>query len=270
MVIQKIENKDDERLAIFYTKRESSLKNMPEYENGVFVAESSLVINRALDKKYEPICFLVVEGETDKYQDIFNRCDDDIVVYEASEEIFKSLKGYILIKGILALFKRKKTSSIEDVVDNKKRIVVLEEVVNPTNVGTIFRNAAALFADGVLLTSDSCDPLYRRSIRTSMGNVFNINYTYVNRDNYIELLHQKGFKIVSFALRDNSVEINDEKLNNEDKLAIVFGSEGYGLSQNTIDCSDYVVKISMNNEVDSLNVASCSGIALWQLCKRNK
>ena len=269
MIIQRIEDKNDERISLFYTKRESSLKNIPNYENGLFVAESSLVINRALDKSYEPICFLVVEEKVDEFNDIFNRCDKNIVVYEASEEIFKTLKGYILIKGILCLFKRKKEKTISEVINNKRRIVVLEEVVNPTNVGTIFRNAAALFADGVLLTNDSCDPLYRRSIRVSMGNVFNINYTFVDRNKYIELLKQNGYKIVSFALRNNSIDINDEILNNEKKLAIVFGSEGYGLSQDTINNSDYIVKIPMNNNVDSLNVAACSGIALWQLCKNN-
>lgn len=270
MVIEKITNISDERLNIFYKKKESTFKNMPEYENGIFVAESSLVINRALDKNYEPICFLIVENEVDTFMDIFNRCNEDIIIYEVSQEIYKSLKGYVLIKGILGLFNRKSELTFNEVVDNKKRIVVLEEVVNPTNVGTIFRNAAALFCDGVLLTDDSCDPLYRRSIRVSMGNVFNINYAFVNKNNYIEQLQEKGFKIVSFALKENSVEISDERLNNEEKLAIVFGSEGYGLNQNTIEKSDYVVKISMNNEVDSLNVAACSSIALWQLCKNNQ
>lgn len=270
MKIEKIVDKNDERLSLFYINKESTLKNSPDYENGLFIGESSLVINRALDKGYEPICFLVVENDIDTYSDIFNRCNKDILVYETSEEIFKSLKGFILIKGILCLFKRKVNLSFEEVVDKAKRIVVLEEVVNPTNVGAIFRNAAALFADGVLLTNDSCDPLYRRSIRVSMGNVFNIKYSIIDRNSYIGMLKDKGFKIVSFALRDNSVEIDDENLRNEDKLAIVLGSEGYGLSKDTIDNSDYVVKISMNESVDSLNVASCSGIALYELCKGNK
>lgn len=270
MKLERIVDKNDERLALFYINKESTLKNSPDYENGLFIGESSLVINRALDKGYEPICFLTVEDEIDEYKDIFNRCKEDILVYEASKEVFQSLKGFILIKGILCLFKRKENLSFDEVVDNAKRIVVLEEVVNPTNVGAIFRNAAGLFADGVLLTNDSCDPLYRRSIRVSMGNVFNIKYSIVDRNSYIEKLHNKGFKIVSFALRDNSVEIDDETLRNEDKLAIILGSEGYGLSKETIDKSDYVVKISMNENVDSLNVASCSGIALYELCKNNK
>lgn len=270
MKFEKIIDKQDERLALFYLNKESSLKKLLGYEHGVFIGESSLVINRALDQNYEPICFLIVENTADEYKDIFERCNEDVVVYEASEEVFKSLKGYILIKGILACFKRKADLTLNDVIDNAKRIVVLDDVVNPTNVGAIFRNAAALFADGVLMSDNSCDPLYRRSIRVSMGNVFNVKYTFVDHVEYINILHDEGFKIVSFALRDNSVDIDDEKLNSEDKLAIVFGSEGYGLDNNIIDNSDYVVKIPMNERIDSLNVASSTSIALWQLCKNNK
>lgn len=270
MNIIKITNKDDDRLAIFFTKREHSLKNDPKYENGVFVVESSLVINRALDKNYEPVCFLIVEGTLDDYKDIFVRCSNDITIYEVSEEIYRSLKGFVLIRGILAIFHRKKILSFNEIIEGKNRIVVLEDVFNPTNVGAIFRNCAALYVDALLLTENTCDPLYRRSLRTSMGNVFNIDYAYVSKDNYISLLHEKGYKIVSFALRNNSVQIDDETLNDEEKLAIIFGSEGYGLNKDTIDASDYVVKIPMNEEVDSLNVVSSSGIALWQLCKNNK
>lgn len=270
MKFEKIFDKNDERLSLYYIDREATLKNMPDYENGVFIGESSLVINRAIDKGYEPISFLIVEGSREEYKDIFDRCNQEIIVYEASKEIFNNLKGYILIKGILAIFKRKEELTFDEIANSSKRLVVLEEVENPTNVGAIFRNAAALFADGILLTSDSCDPLYRRSVRVSMGNVFNIKYSFVDRKDYIRMLHDKGFKIVSFALRDNSIEIDDELLNKEDKLAIVLGSEGYGLSKETIDASDYVVKISMNADVDSLNVASCSGIALYELCKNNK
>lgn len=270
MKIEKITDKNDERLSLFYINKESTLKNLPNYEHGLFIGESTLVINRALDKGYEPVCFLIVEGEKENYNDIFKRCKDDVLVYEVSLDIFKSLKGYILIKGISCLFKRKANLSFEDVIKDSKRIVVLEEIVNPTNVGSILRNAAALFADGVLITDDSCDPLYRRSVRVSMGNVFNIDYAIVDRNTYLNKLKDNGFKTVSFALRDNSVEIDDECLRNEDKLAIILGSEGYGLDKKTIDNSDYVVKISMKDGVDSLNVVSCSGIALYELCKNNK
>lgn len=270
MIIEKITDKEDERLDLFYMSKESSLKKLLGYDQGVFVVESELVINRALNQGYVPELFLITENTVSLYSDIFARCNKDILVYEVTEEIFKSLKGYILLKGILGIFRRKEDLSIEDVLNNSKRIVVLEDIVNPTNIGAIFRNAAALFVDGILVTSDSCDPLYRRSIRVSMGNVFNIRYTHVDKDKYIDILHNRGFKIVSFALKQSSVEIDNETLNSEDRLAIVFGSEGSGLSESTINSSDYVVKISMNENVDSLNVASASGIALWQLCKNNK
>ena len=269
MEVIKLENEKDERLDIFYRVNEKQLKHFYEPEPGFFIAESELVISRALDKQYEPISFLIKENDIDLYRHIFDRCDSKVIVYEVSEEIFNKLKGFILIKGILACFKRKKDLQIEDIIKNANRVVVLEEVENPTNVGAIFRNAAGLFADGILLTDDSCDPLYRRSIRVSMGNVFKMKWAFVNKKEYISILHKNGFKTVALALRDDAVDIDDEKLNSEEKLAIILGSEGYGLSDSTIFDSDYVVKIKMNPQVDSLNVASASGIALWQLCKKN-
>ena len=154
-------------------------------------------------------------------------------------------------------------------IKDANRLVVLENIENPANVGSIFRNAAALFCDGVIVTSDSADPLYKRSIRVSMGNVFNINWTYAKKEEYMAILKEYGFKTVSFALKDKSVDLEDERLNAEKKLAIIMGSEGYGLDEKTIESSDYVVKINMNQDVDSLNVASASGIALYSLCKNN-
>ena len=268
MNIIKIADVNDERLDKYYRQNEKQLFLSYNDKYGYFIAESELVINRALDEGYNPVSFLIKEDDEETYKAIFDRCDKDITVYEVSEDIFKQLKGYILIKGILSVFERKKDLSIDDVCNNAKRIVVLEEVENPTNVGAIFRNAIGLFADGILLTNESCDPLYRRSIRVSMGNVFKAKWAYVDRDTYIEELHKRGFKTVALALRNDSVDIDDEKLNSEDKLAIILGSEGYGMCQKSIDDSDYVVKIRMNEDVDSLNVASASGIALWQLCKR--
>ena len=270
MKIIKIENEKDERLDIFYRVNEKQLKHFYEPEPGLFIGESSLIINRALDEGYEPVSFLIKENDEALYTDIFDRCESDVIVYQVSEEIFNRLKGFILIKGILACFKRKNELNVEDIISNSNRIVVLEDVENPTNVGAIFRNAAGLFADLILLTKETCDPLYRRSIRVSMGNVFKMKWAYVDKEDYIDILHQSGYKTVALALRDDAVDIDDEKLNNEGKLAIILGSEGYGLSDNTISNSDYVVKIKMNPDVDSLNVASASGIALWQLCKKNK
>ena len=265
----KIEDINDERLDMFYRTNERQLRHSEEYPEGLFLAESTLVIHRALDKGYEPVCFLISEGEYNSYSDVFKRCRDDITVYEVREEIFKSLKGYILIKGILGCFKRKNNPDIKDILDKSKRVVVLENVENPANVGSIFRNAAALFCDGVILTEDCSDPLYKRSIRVSRGNVFNIDWCYED-DSYLDILKENGFKTVSFALRNDSVDIGDEKLISEEKLAIIMGSEGYGLNSETINRSDYVVKIAMNPSVDSLNVASASGIALYELCKNNR
>lgn len=270
MNINRIENINDERLDVFYRKSEKELHKAFNLNSGYFIAESELVINRALDANYKPVSFLIVENEEDKYVDIFNRCDKDITIYAVKEDIFKKLKGYLLIRGILCIFERKKDLDIEDVLKNKKRIVVLEDVENPTNVGAIFRNAIGLNADGVLLTNESCDPLYRRSIRTSMGNVFQTKYTYIDSNNYIDVLHSYGYKTVALALREDAIDIDDEKLLNEDKLAIILGSEGYGLNEKTINESDYVCKIKMNENVDSLNVASASGIALYELCMKRK
>ena len=261
----KLDDKNDERLDIFYRTNERILAN----EN-LFLGESALVINRALDKGFKPKLFLIQENTYNEFIDIFNRCTEDIVIYEASEEIFKSLKGYILIKGILAVFERKKNPDITEMIKDAKRLVVLENIENPANVGSIFRNAAALFCDGVIVTSDSADPLYKRSIRVSMGNVFNIDWCYVSKDEYLQILKENKFKTVAFVLRDNSVDLEDEQLNNEEKLAIIMGSEGYGLAEKTIEESDYVVKINMHAGVDSLNVASASGIALYSLCKNNR
>lgn len=268
MKVIRLENEHDERLDIFYRLNEKQLKHFNEPEPGFFIGESELVINRALDEGYKPVSFLIKDKDVDLYKNIFDRCDENIIVYEVSEEIFNKLKGFILIKGILACFIRKNELKIEDILNKSNRIVVLEEVENPTNIGAIFRNAAGLFADGVLLTEDSCDPLYRRSIRVSMGNVFKMKWSYVKKENYIDILRQNGFKTVALALRDDAIDIDDERLNKEEKLAIILGSEGYGLSNKTINDSDYVVKIKMNPDVDSLNVASASGIALWRLCKK--
>lgn len=270
MKVIKIDDVKDSRLDIYYRENEKQIFLSYNDKHGFFIAESELVINRALDAGYKPVSFLIKENDENTYKDIFARCDDDIVIYEVSENIFKQLKGYILIKGILSVFERKQDYNYLDICRDAKRIVVLEEVENPTNVGAIFRNAVGLYADGVLLTNESSDPLYRRSIRVSMGNVFKTKWAYVDRETYIEQLHQLGFKIVALALRNDSVDIDDEKLNSEDKLAIILGSEGYGLCEDTINDADYVVKIKMNEEVDSLNVASASGIALWQLCKNNR
>ena len=266
----RIDDINDTRLDAYYRKSEKELFLAYNDKYGYFIGESELVINRALDEGYIPVSFLIKQGDEKLYESTFNRIDNDLDVYVVSEDIYKKLKGYILIRGIMALFERKKELTILDVCKDANRIVVLEEVENPTNVGAIIRNAIGLNADGILLTNESSDPLYRRAIRVSMGNVFKCKWAYVDKDTYIDELHKLGFKTVALALRDNYTNLDDEKLINEDKLAIILGSEGYGLYQNSINKSDYVVKIDMNEDVDSLNVASASGIALYCLCKKGK
>lgn len=268
MNIFKINDVNDYRLDRYYRSSEKQLHKAYSENYGYFVVESELVINRCLNAGYNPVSFLIKEVDENRFMHLFNNRDVD--VYEVSEDVFKKLKGYLLIRDIVSIFERKPDLSIEEVCDNSSRIVVLENVENPANVGSIFRNAAALFVDGILLTNDSCDPLYRRSIRVSMGNVLNIKYTYIDKENYIDKLHKLGYKTVALALRDNCLDVDDEKLLNENKLAIILGSEGYGMTDETINSSDYVVKIKINENTDSLNVASASAIALWQLCgKKN-
>lgn len=268
MNIVKINDVNDYRLDKYYRHTEKQLHKAYSENCGYLIVESELIINRCLSAQYKPVSFLIKEIDEDRFMYLYNNLDVD--VYEVSEEVFKKLKGYLLIRDVLAVFERKPDLSIEEVCENSKRIVVLEDVENPANVGSIFRNAAALFVDGILLTDDSCDPLYRRSVRVSMGNVFNIKYTYVSKDNYIDELHKLGYRTVALALRDDCLDIDDQRLLNEEKLAIILGSEGYGMVNETIESSDYVVKIKINENVDSLNVASASAIALWQLCSKRR
>lgn len=268
MNIVKINDVNDNRLDRYYRHTEKQLHKAYNDKHGYLIAESELIINRCLDAKYKPVSFLIREIDEDRFMYLYK--DLDVDVYCVSEEVFKKLKGYLLIRDVLAIFERKPDLTISQVCENSKRIVVLENVENPANVGSIFRNAAALFVDGILLTDDSCDPLYRRSVRVSMGNVFNIKYTYINKENYIDQLHEFGYKTVALALRDDGIDIDDERLLKQEKLAIILGSEGYGMTNSTIEASDYVAKIKMNENVDSLNVASASAIALWQLCSKNR
>ena len=266
MNIIKITNVNDYRLDIYYRYTEKQMHYAYSDNNGYLVAESELIIDRCINSGYKPVSFLIKENDEERFKELISKYDVDL--YEVSEEIFKQLKGYLLVRDILAIFERKADLSLTEVCENAQRIVVLENVENPANVGSIFRNAAALFVDGILVTDDSCDPLYRRSIRVSMGNVFNVKYAYVSKDNYIDRLHKLGFKTVALALRDDCLDIDDERLMKEDKLAIILGSEGYGMIDKTINDSDYVVKIKMKDNIDSLNVASASAIALWQLCRK--
>ncbi len=264
-------------LDIYARLTEGQLLNRHEPEKGIFIAESPKVIERALDFGCEPISLLLekahIEGQA---KDIIKRCGD-IPVYTAEFDILTQLTGFKLTRGALCAMRRPKLLSVNDVCSNSRRIAVLENVMNPTNVGAIFRSAAALGIDGILLTPGSSNPLYRRAIRVSMGTVFQIPWTFLGSEdsdsntiwpeNGIATLRKQGFKIVAMALDDNSISISDPILKEQEKLAIVLGTEGEGLASCTIEDCDYTVKIPMYHNVDSLNVAAASAVAFWELCK---
>lgn len=245
---------------------EAQLLNKDKPEEGLFIAESPKVIERALDAGCVPVSLLLerrhIEGEA---REIVARCKD-IPVYTADFEVLKQLTGFPLTRGALCVMHRPPLSAICEVCESARRIAILENVMNPTNIGAIFRSAAALNMDAVLLTPGCSNPLYRRAIRVSMGTVFQIPWTFL-KENYVQELQELGFKTAAMALTDDSVSIDDSALMTEEKLAIVLGTEGDGLAASTIADCDYTVKIPMAHGVDSLNVAAASAVAFWQLGK---
>ena len=273
--IVRINDLSAEEIRIFHALNENQVKRIYEPELGLFIAESPKVIVRALDAGYEPALALFEEGLiSEANQDLLGRLDG-ITVYEASREVLLGITGYNLTSGALCAFRRKLQLGIQEVCDNAKRIVVLENVENPTNMGAIFRSAAALNIDAVILSGDCTDPLYRRAIRVSMGNVFLIPWTYYGEktDSWyaagMKELSEMGYTTVAMALSDDSVRLDDKRLCGHDKMAIIMGTEGEGLRKSTIEASDYVVRIPMSHEVDSLNVAAASAVAFWQLAAKN-
>lgn len=251
---------------IFATLTEAQLRSRIEPDKGIFIAESPKVIRVALDAGYEPLALLCerkhIEGDA---ADIIARCGD-IPVYTGERDLLASLTGYTLTRGVLCAMRRPAPRSVEDICNNCSRIVVVDGVVDTTNIGAIFRSAAALGIEAVLLTPTSCDPLNRRAVRVSMGSVFLVPWTWI--DTPISHLNQLGYKTAAMALSDNSVSIDDEALNNEPCLAIIMGTEGDGLADNVIAEADYTVRIPMSHHVDSLNVAAAAAVAFWQLRKR--
>lgn len=247
---------------------EAELKHYYEPDGGLFIAESPKVVQRAIDAGYQPISMLVEKKHIDgEAREIVSSAD--IPVYTAEFDVLTKLTGFKLTRGMLCLMKRRSTVDMSDLCRNASRIAVLENVMNPTNVGAIFRSAAALGMDAVLLTKGCSDPLYRRSSRVSMGTVFQIPWTYAE-DNWQEILAGFGFKTAAMALETDSVSIDDPNLNAEKKLAVVLGTEGDGLAASTITKCDYTVMIPMWHEVDSLNVAAASAVAFWQLGRKQK
>ena len=265
--IIEIQNFSDPALDIYARLTENQLLNRADPDHALFVAESPLVIGRALDAGCEPVSFLMERQHIDgKGREILARCCQDIPLYTAEESILTQLTGFHLTRGMLCAMRRPKLPGVEDVCRNARRIVVLENVMNPTNIGAIFRSAAALGMDAVLLTSAGSDPLYRRASRVSMGNVFLIPWTYLPEEgDWTVLLRSLGFRTVAMALRDDSVRLDDPRLKQEAKLAVVMGTEGDGLASSTIASCDYTVRIPMYHGVDSLNVAASSAVAFYEL-----
>jgi tRNA G18 (ribose-2'-O)-methylase SpoU len=262
------------QLDIYARLTENQLLNRHEPEKGIFIAESPKVIERALAAGCRPVSFLVEHRHIEtQAKELIERCGD-IPVYTAEFDVLTQLTGYQLTRGMLCAMYRPKLPTIEEVCAGARRIAVLENVENPTNIGAIFRSAAALNMDAVLLTNGCSNPLYRRAIRVSMGTVFQIPWTFFDKQTEwpkdgVARLHELGFRTAAMALSDNSVCIDDEKLMNEPKLAIVLGTEGDGLADGTISDCDYTVRIPMSHGVDSLNVAAASAVAFWQLSTRS-
>ena len=258
-------------LDVFARLTEAQLRNRLEPEKGVFIAESPKVIGRALDAGYEPVSLLMEPSHIDgQGRDIIARCEG-IPVYTASREILEGLTGYALTRGVLCAMRRPPLPSVEDVCANARRVAVLEGIVDSTNIGAIFRSAAALNIDAVLVTPTCGDPLYRRAVRVSMGTVFQVPWTRIGSEPSewpepgLERLRKLGFQTAAMALSDDSVSIDDPRLAAEEKLAIVLGTEGDGLAERTIAECDYTVRIPMAHQVDSLNVAAASAVAFWEL-----
>lgn len=257
-------------LDVYARLTENQLLNRADPENAMFVAESPLVIGRALDAGCVPLSFLMEEKHVlGKGAAILARCPADIPVYAAPLEVLTQLTGFHLTRGMLCSMLRPPLPTVEEVCRGARRLAVLENVMNPTNIGAIFRSAAALGMDGVLLTAAGSDPLYRRAARVSMGNVFLVPWTYLPAgEDWTALLRAQGFKTAAMALREDSVSLSDPALNREEKLAIVMGTEGDGLASDTIASCDYTVRIPMSHGVDSLNVAAASAVAFYQLGQR--
>ena len=273
--IIKISNLNEKEIWPYVSRSEVGLLRCNEPQPGIFVAESPNVIERAINAGYEPVSFLIEEKYLDgSIRDGMVRFElierfSDVPVYTACGEVLKDLIGYKLTRGMLAAFKRKRLMPLSEIIKGKRRIAVLENIVNPTNIGAIFRSAAALKMDAVILSYGCSDPLYKRASRVAMGNVFLVPWTIMDKDMWpdegMKILRSEGFKTAAMALCNDSVSIADKNLHQEDKLALILGTEGSGLLDETIKQCDYTVKIPMAYGVDSLNVAAAAAVAFWEL-----
>ena len=269
--IIEITDLNDERTELFTRLTEAQLRNRLEPEKGIFIAESAKVVRLALEMGCKPVAYLMERRQLTNQGREFIENAGSVPIFTADDEVLEGLTGYRLYRGVLAAMRRPKLPSVDEVLKDAHRVAVLEGIVDSTNIGAIFRSAAALNVDAVLVTANCGDPLYRRAVRVSMGTVFQVPWTRIGETNEdwpergLERLRSLGFKSAAMALSDDSVSIDDERLNKEEKLCIVFGTEGDGLAKETIAHCDYTVRIPMAHGVDSLNVASAAAVAFWQL-----
>lgn len=269
-LIDSFENETAKEVLSVYTKKytENELRHLYEPDGGVFIAESPNVIERALAAGCEPLSFLIDEREwNDKVKKITDLCGQ-IPIFLAKDKVMEEITGLPMTRGMLSAMRRPILPTTDEICEKTSRVAVLYDVVNPTNVGAIFRSAAALNMDAVLLSADCSDPLYRRAIRVSMGTVFQIPWTFLQKGTELKTLKRLGFKTVAMALKDNSYEIDAPELKETEKLAVVLGTEGTGLPDDVIEECDYTVMIPMGHGVDSLNVAAASAVAFWELGKK--
>ena len=272
--IIEITDLNDDRIGLFTRLTEAQLRNRLEPEKGIFIAESAKVVRLALEMGCKPVAYLMERRQLTNQGREFVENAGSVPIFTADDEVLEGLTGYRLYRGVLAAMRRPKLPSVDEVLKDAHRVAVLEGIVDSTNIGAIFRSAAALNVDAVLVTANCGDPLYRRAVRVSMGTVFQVPWTRIGETNEdwpergLERLRSLGFKSAAMALSDDSVSIDDERLNKEEKLCIVFGTEGDGLAKETIARCDYTVRIPMAHGVDSLNVASAAAVAFWQLRMR--
>ncbi|MEI3377727.1 MAG: RNA methyltransferase [Coriobacteriales bacterium] len=272
MNLVEITSLDSPELDAYARLTEAQLRNRLEPDKGIFIAESPKVIARALDAGMQPLSLLMARSHLEECAGLIAACGD-VPVYTGDDAILEDLTGFKLTRGVLCAMRRPQLPTVEELLADARRVAVLEGIVDHTNVGAMFRSAAALDVDAVLVTPTCCDPLYRRAVRVSMGTVFQIPWTRIGEeaadwpDAGMKLLHDLGFKTAALALCDDSVPLDDVALNAEERLAMIFGTEGDGLAAATIAQCDYTVRIPMAHGVDSLNVAAASAVTFWQLCR---
>ncbi len=273
MKITRIDDLTDKRVSIFTEYNEAQLYHYFEPNGGVFIAETPNVIDRALNRGCEPMAFLIEEKsyESEAVQTLLGKAeaqlDAELEVYVAELSVINKITGFNLTRGVLAAFRRPVLPQVSELLEGCSKVAILEDVMNPTNVGAIFRSAAALGVDAIILTHDSADPFYRRAARVAMGTSFQVPWTYFEKgSDYVGTLHNQGFKVVSMALREDAIPLSDPELKCHKKLAIIFGTESIGIKEETLEKSDYITIIPMHHEVDSLNVAAASAVTFWELC----